>query len=144
MSHNQTDDPGHISNHLVDVLEQLTTDQLAHILASRRAAETAEPPPALAWETRERTVEERLYAFAQWARELGVDDRLIGRDLYGKLIAAGYAHVEALDVLRDVGIVWRPTTEDERLVRVAGEMLSDGWSKDQVRFAIEGLTCGDR
>jgi hypothetical protein len=59
----------------------LTTEQLAHVLANRRALETSDPPPPLDWEARELTVQEQAYRFAQWGRSIGVGDDLIGCNL---------------------------------------------------------------
>ena len=58
------------------------------------------------WESREPTVEERVYRFAEYARSWGADEDLIAVDLYRKLLAFGYGADDAVEVLRDVGIEW--------------------------------------
>ena len=129
-----------ILEHLDVRVADLTTEQLAHVLACRRARETAEQPPPLEWETREPTPEDRAWRFAQWARSVGIDDEVaIGSDLYGKLLALGYLEPDAVEVLRAVGIVWRPRTADERLIAVATEMLAGGWDEATVRRAMAEL-----
>jgi hypothetical protein len=129
----------HISHHLREVIDELTTEQLAHILACRRAVEHAEPLPPLEYETRELTVEEKVFHFAEWARSIGIDDEAaIACDLYGKLSVRLSAE-DAAEVLRDVGIVYTPRTAEERLVHVAAEMLAGEWDEEQVRWAIDGL-----
>ena len=120
-------------------LRDATTEQLQQYIACKRAIENADPPPPLEWEIRERTVEERLFQFAEWCRAIGVDDDLIGSDLFKKLRKFGYSDDDALDALRDAGVVWNPLSAEERLVRVATEMLQNGWSESQVRWAIDGL-----
>jgi len=85
----------------------LSTDELAHLLANRRAIETAGPPPALEWEQRPRTIEDRTFRFAQWARSWGAPEDLLACDLAQKLVRLGYTRADAAEVLRDAGIVWR-------------------------------------
>lgn len=92
----------------------LTTEMLACLLADRRAREAGGPPPALEWEQRPRTIEDKAYRFAQWARSIGADEDLIGCDLTTKLLGLGYGEDSAAVVLRDVGIVWRPCSAEER------------------------------
>lgn len=117
----------------------LTADQLLHLASIKRALENADPLPPLEYERRERTTEERCFAFAQWARELGIDDAMIGSDLYRKLLAYDYGSEEALEVLRNIGVNWKPMTEEEQLVRIASEMLAAGWPESQVRWALNSL-----
>jgi hypothetical protein len=87
-------------------IDELTTEQLAHILACRRAVENAEPLPALEYETRELTIEERLYRTAQDFRSWGAPEYEIGQDLAWKLLKLGYAIEDAEELLRDVGVTW--------------------------------------
>lgn len=123
----------------------LNTDQLAHILANRRAMENAEPPPPMEWERREKTVQERVYAFAQWVRSVGIEDEAaIGCDLFGKLLRFGHSDEDARETLRDVGITNTRHSAEERLVRVATGMLSDGWNEEQVRWAIDRIVSNGR
>ena len=91
----------------------LSTDELAHLLANRRARE-ASAPPALEWERRPRTIEDRAFRFAQWARSIGAEDDLIGCNLTTKLRELGFSDDSAAEVLRDVGIDWRPRGADDR------------------------------
>lgn len=117
----------------------LTADQLLHLASCKRALENADPLPPLEYERRERTAEERCFAFAEWARELGISDAMIGSELYRKLLAYGYGSEYALQLLTDIGVDWKPLTEEERLVRIASEMLAAGWPESQVRWALNGL-----
>lgn len=84
----------------------LTTDQLAHLLACRRAVETAGPPPPLEYEAREATVEDRLYRTAEVFRTWCDDENAIATDLAWKLVRSGYSTDEAEEVLGRVGITW--------------------------------------
>ena len=120
----------------------LSTDELAHLLANRRAREANGPPPPMEWEQRERTVEDRAYRFVQWARSIGAEDDQIGSSLTTKLRRLGYSNDSATDVLRDVGIAWHSRSAEERLIAVASEMLAEGWDEPQVRWAIDGLVPG--
>jgi hypothetical protein len=90
---------------------ELSTDQLAHLLACRRAVEAAGPPPPLDWESRERTVEERLYSTAEGFRSWGAPERDIGLDLAQKLLRLGYSSESAEQLLRSVGVEWTAPTE---------------------------------
>jgi hypothetical protein len=90
----------------------LSTDELAHLLANRRARESAAPPPALEWEQRPRTVEDRTFRFAQWARSWGAPEDLLACDLAGKLLRLGYSDDEAAEVLRDAGVAWMPSRSE--------------------------------
>jgi hypothetical protein len=117
----------------------LSTDELAHLLANRRARETSGSPPPLEWEQRPRTIEDRAYRFSRWARSMGAEDDLISCSLTTDLGELGYSRDSAAEVLRDVGIVWHSHSDEERLIAVAAEMLADGWDEPQVRWAIDGL-----
>jgi hypothetical protein len=86
----------------------LTTDQLSHLLANRRAKEMFGPPPPLEWELRPRTTEDKAHQFAQFGRSIGADDDLIGSNLFTSLIAKGYTEEHATEVLQAVGVVWHP------------------------------------
>jgi hypothetical protein len=96
----------HISHHLQEVIDQLTTEQAFHIWQCKRAVEAAEPPEALAWEKRERTPEERAFKFAQWGRSIGADDAMIGVELTRVLLARGWSDDEAAELLLNIGVVW--------------------------------------
>ena len=84
----------------------LTADQLLHLAACKRAVENAEPLPAMEYEKRQRTIQERLYATAQDFRSWGAPEDLIGLDLAWKLIKLGYSTDEAEELLRSVGVTW--------------------------------------
>jgi hypothetical protein len=122
----------------------LSTDELAHLLANRRARVASGPPPALEWEQRPRTIEDRTYRFSRLARSMGAEDDLIGCSLTTKLRELGYSEDRGAEVLRDVGIDWHPRSAQERLIAVAAEMLAAGWDEPQVREAIEGLVPSGR
>jgi hypothetical protein len=83
----------------------LTTDMLAHLLANRRAVEAAGPPPALDWEKRPRTIEEKAYRFAQYGRSIGAEEDLISCNLLIALAGEGYSRKEAIEVLTGAGVV---------------------------------------
>jgi len=85
---------------------KLTPEQLIALAWSMRAVENAEPPPPLEYETRELTIEERLYKTAEDFRSWCVDEYLIGQDLAWKLIKLGHSTDEAEDLLRSVGVTW--------------------------------------
>jgi hypothetical protein len=85
---------------------QLTPEQLIALAWSKRAVENAEPLPPLEYETRELTVQERLYRSAQDFRSWGAPEREIGVDLAWKLIKLGYSTEDAEELLRDVGVEW--------------------------------------
>ena len=120
-------------------VSELTTAQLHEIWANRRALENAVPPPAMEWEQRERSIEDRAYSFVQWARGLGLDEDIIGADLTRKLLKLGYSEDETAAVLRDVGVTWHNRTREDRLVAVAIAMLKAGYDRDTVREAIRPL-----
>jgi hypothetical protein len=84
----------------------LTADQLLHLAACKRAVEKAEPLPALEYERRERTIQERLYATAQDFRTWCSDEYLLGQDLAWKLVKLGYSPDDAEELLREVGVEW--------------------------------------
>ncbi|HUZ10737.1 MAG TPA: hypothetical protein VMU76_11295 [Acidimicrobiales bacterium] len=125
-----------IREDLAELLLALPADVLAHAAANKRALEQADAPPALEWELRELTVQDRAYRFATWCRDAGIDEDLIGVDIFGKLVELGYSEEQALAVLHDAGITWRPRTDEERVVNAAREMLADGWPEDVVRQAM--------
>ena len=116
----------------------LTTEELSHVLANRRAREAA-GPPALQWEQRERTPQDKAYRFAQFGRSMGAEDDLISCSLTTKLRGLGYNEDGTAEVLLDVGVAWRPRSAEERLIAVAAEMLAAGWDMEHVRWAIDGL-----
>jgi hypothetical protein len=82
----------------------LTTDELSHLLANRRAVEAAGPPPAMEWEQRPRTVEDKAYRFARYGRSIGVDEDLIECNLLIALAGEDYTREDATAVLRDAGV----------------------------------------
>ena len=125
-----------ISDNLAELLLTLPAEVLAHAAANRRALDHAGEPPALGWEQRELTVEDRAYRFATWCREAGIDEDLIGANIYGKLLGLGYGETDAREVLHDAGITWRPRTAEERWTTTAAEMLADGYPRTVVRDAI--------
>jgi hypothetical protein len=125
-------------------VKNLTDEQLAFALANRRAIANTDPPPPLEWETRERTAEDRAYRFCQWARSWGAADAEIGPEIYNALVGIGYSDAAAMEVLQDIGIIWKPRTTEERLVHVAAEMLESGWSEVEVTWAIDGLVSDGR
>jgi hypothetical protein len=84
----------------------LTAEQLLHLAACKRAVENAEPPPAMEYETRELTIQERLYKTAEDFRSWGALEYEIGLDLAWKLIRLGYSTDDAEELLRDVGVTW--------------------------------------
>jgi hypothetical protein len=84
----------------------LSAEELLHLAACKRAVENAGPPPPLAWETRERTPQERAYNFAQWGRSIGATDAMIGVELTRVLLERGYSDEDAAELLADVGIGW--------------------------------------
>ena len=84
----------------------LTTDQLAHLLACRRAVENAGAPPPMEYEKRELTIEERIYKTAEAFREWCDDEAAIAADLAWKLVRFGYSTDQAEECLRSVGISW--------------------------------------
>lgn len=84
----------------------LTAAQLLHLAACKRAVENSEPPPPLEYETRELTVEERLYRTAEVFRTWCDDEDAIATDLAWKLVRHGYSTDEAEEVLGRVGITW--------------------------------------
>jgi hypothetical protein len=83
----------------------LTAEQLLHLYACKRAVENGDPPP-LEYETRELTVEERLYRTAEIFRTWCDDEEAIATDLAWKLVRIGYSTDQAEEVLRSVGITW--------------------------------------
>jgi len=99
-------DPDHISQHLQELLDGYTDEQISVYLACRRAVQNAGPPPQMAYEKRERTPEERAYAFAQWGRSIGATDAMIGCELTRALLARGWSDDEAAELLRDIGVAW--------------------------------------
>jgi hypothetical protein len=105
--------------------------------------ENSPPPPQLAWERRELTTQEKIYRFVRWARVWGADEAVLGSHLHGVLLAAAYTEEESLDLLHDVGIVWRPHSEAERLVRIAAGMIANGLESTKVRWAIEWLASNE-
>jgi hypothetical protein len=84
----------------------LSADQLLHLAACKRAVENAEPLPPLEYETRERTIQERLYATAEDFRSWGCPEAELGLDLAWKLLKLGYSTDEAEELLRSVGVTW--------------------------------------
>ena len=130
---------GHISHSIREVLEGIGAENLTAIAASMRAREVSGPPPALEWEQRPRTIEDKTYTFAQWARSIGAGEDLIGCDLMTKLLRLGHSEVDAAEILKDAGVVWRARSADDRLVEVAAGMLADGWDESTVRQAVAGL-----
>jgi hypothetical protein len=134
-----------VSHNLEDLpAGDLSTDELAHVLANRRAKETFGPPPPLEWEQRPRTIEDRAWRFTKWARSIGAEDDLIGCNLTTKLRELGYSEDSAAEVLRDVGIAWPARSAEDRLVEVAAGMLADGWDEPTVRDAIGELVADVR
>jgi hypothetical protein len=100
-------DADHISRHVQEVVDKLTTEQAFHIWSCKRARENAELlPPLLEWETRERTPQERAYAFAQWGRSIGASEAAIGCEMTRALLERGYSDEDAAELLQDVGVVW--------------------------------------
>jgi hypothetical protein len=84
----------------------LTTDQLAHLLACRRAVENAAPLPPMEDVTREFTIQERLYRTAQDFRSWSAPEEEIGHDLAWKLIKLGHSVEDAEELFRAVGVTW--------------------------------------
>jgi hypothetical protein len=84
----------------------LTAEQLLHLAACKRAVENAEPAPPMEYETREPTIEERLYRTAEDFRSWGAPEDLIGVDLAWKLVRLGHSTDEAEELLRSVGVTW--------------------------------------
>jgi hypothetical protein len=82
----------------------LSAEQLLHLASCKRAVENAEPLPPMEYETRELTVQERLYRTAQDFRGWGAPEREIGLDLAWKLIKLGYSTDDTEELLRDVGV----------------------------------------
>jgi len=100
-----TIEPSHISHSIQEVLEGIGAENLLAIASSMRAREVSRPPPALEWEQRPKTIEDRTYTFAQWARlELDADEDLIACDLTTKLLRLGYSKDSAAEILRDAGV----------------------------------------
>jgi hypothetical protein len=83
-------------------------------LANRRAREASGPPPTLEWEQRPRTIEDRAFRFAQWARSWGAPEDLTACDLAGKLLRLGYSDDDAAEILRDAGVIWQRDQGKER------------------------------
>jgi hypothetical protein len=96
----------HISHHLQEVVDQLTTEQAFHIWQCKRAVDNAEPPPLMEYEKRQRTPEERAFKFAQWGRSIGASETAIGCEMTRALLERGYSDEDAAELLRDIGVVW--------------------------------------
>jgi hypothetical protein len=125
----------------LDYLDASTLDQLGSLLRERarfRRVTEAEAPQPVDWLAL--SIRERLRLTAEGFRSWGAPDDLIAVDLARKLLERGYSAQDAADLLNDVGITWKPSTDESRLVKVANGMYMDGWSEPQVRWAIQGLT----
>jgi hypothetical protein len=91
-----------------EILAGYSLEQIDHYRACRRAVEHAGAPPAMEYEKRELTVEERLYRTAEDFRSWGAPEDLIGQDLAWKLVKLGHSTDEAEELLRSVGVTWSP------------------------------------
>jgi hypothetical protein len=125
-------------------VKDLTDEQLAFALASRRAIANAEPLPPLEWQRRERTPEERAFQFAQWGRSIGASEGAIGCELTRALRDHGWIAEDVTELVADVGVVWKLKTPEELLVDIASGMLETGWSEVEVTWAIDGLVSNGR
>lgn len=85
---------------------RLTPEQLRQLASCKEAVANAGPPPPMEYETRELTIEERLYKTAESFRGWCDDEAAIGQDLAWKLVRIGYSTDEAEDLLRNVGVKW--------------------------------------
>jgi uncharacterized alpha-E superfamily protein len=84
----------------------LTPEQHRQLAACKDAVANAAPLPPLEYETRELTIEERLYRTAHDFRSWGCPEDEIGRDLAWKLIKLGHSVEDAEELLRSVGVTW--------------------------------------
>jgi hypothetical protein len=134
--------------------EELSTEQLRHVLACRIARElntgptwtdenarilnAADPNTEVAFAELE-PIEDRLLRHAERSRSVGIDDDIIGCFIAVELLGLGHDEQEVADLIAEAGIDWHPRTPDERLVAAAAELLQMGMEPETARVAFAEL-----
>ena len=134
--------------------EELSTEQLRHVLACRIARElntgptwtdenarilnAADPNTEVAFAAME-PLADRLTRHAGCSRSVGIDDDLIGSNIARELLEAGHDEHEVAGLIAEAGIAWRPRSHDERLVAAAAELLQMGMEPETARVAFAEL-----
>jgi len=131
--------------------EELSTEQLRHVLACRIAREqntgptwtdenarilnAADPATSSAFAELE-PLADRLLHHAERSRSIGTDDDIIGCFIAVELLGLGYSEEETVKLIAGGGTDWHPRTTDERLVAAAADLLAMGMEPETVRAAF--------
>lgn len=128
-----------------DAVERLSSEQLyamatRKVAAELRSAEDAAIPvqepdlaTALAFD-----LDGAVTQLVEPCTQVGVDTDIAAAWLLPQLLRAGASEADALDVLSRV-TGWRPRTDEERTEAVEREMLTDGFTPEQVRVALRSV-----